>query len=44
MERSNSLDGRWLQKEWFIPKFEDCIKILGKKNLFFEVIEVKSEQ
>lgn len=41
----NSLGGRWWQREPFQPQIEDCIKILGRKNLvFFKVSgEVRGE-
>lgn len=42
----NSLGGRWRQREPFQPKFEDCIKVLGRKNLvLFKVLgEVRGEE
>lgn len=41
----NRLGGRWWQREPFQPQIEDCIKILGRKNLvFFKVSgEVRGE-
>lgn len=34
------MGGRWWQREPVQPKFEDCIKILGRKNLvFFKVLD-----
>lgn len=41
----NSLGDRWWQTEPFQPKFEDCIKILGRKKILFSSrSQVRSEK